>query len=260
MQLVDRHQPVHVSIVGGEPLVRFRELNEILPQLNARGIRIQFVTSAVRPIPIEWRKYDAMTITVSVDGLQPEHDARRKPATYERILKNIEGHKIRVHCTVTRQMTERPGYLREFMDFWSARKETEKIWVSLFTPQVGETSCEILPRAARDRVVRELLELREVFPKLAMLRRAIEMFASPPSDPDHCLFARSTLSLTADLKTRVSPCQFGGNPDCSQCGCIASVGLHAIGQFKLPGGVRVESIYQTSFKMGNMVAAMRGDN
>lgn len=260
MQLVDRQQPVHVSIVGGEPLVRFRELNEILPQLNARGIRIQLVTSAVRPIPIEWTKYDAMTVVVSVDGLQPEHDARRKPATYERILKNIEGHKIRVHCTVTRQMTERPGYLREFMDFWSARKETEKIWVSLFTPQVGEASYEILPKAARAGIVRELLELRDLYPKLAMPKKMIEMFSSPPSGPDHCIFAKSTLSMTADLKTRVNPCQFGGNPDCSQCGCIASAGLHAIGQFTLPGGLRLESIYQTSFKMGSVVAAMRGDN
>src|SRR5215467_8282846 len=26
MALVDRHRPLHVSIVGGEPLVRFREL------------------------------------------------------------------------------------------------------------------------------------------------------------------------------------------------------------------------------------------
>ena len=33
MALIDRHKPLHVSIVGGEPLVRYRELNEILPRL-----------------------------------------------------------------------------------------------------------------------------------------------------------------------------------------------------------------------------------
>src|ERR1041385_660163 len=54
LDVVDRYKPLHVSIVGGEPLVRFRELNEILPQLEARGIAIQLVTSAVRQIPIEW--------------------------------------------------------------------------------------------------------------------------------------------------------------------------------------------------------------
>src|SRR5215510_14787649 len=54
MALIDRHKPLHVSIVGGEPLVRYRELGQILPQLSARGIHTQLVTSAVRPIPIKW--------------------------------------------------------------------------------------------------------------------------------------------------------------------------------------------------------------
>ena len=47
-RLMEAHKPLHVSIVGGEPLVRFRELNEILPKLSARGIYAQVVTSAVR--------------------------------------------------------------------------------------------------------------------------------------------------------------------------------------------------------------------
>src|SRR5438094_135816 len=239
MQLIDRHQPLHVSIVGGEPLVRFRELHEILPQLSARGIRVQLVTSAVRPLPMEWAKIEPLTIVVSIDGLPAEHDVRRKPATYERILKNIAGHSITVHCTVTRQMTERPGYLREFLDFWCARTETVKIWISLFTPQVGETSYEILPKAARAQVVRELLELRELYPKLDMPRGVVEGFLNPPSNPNDCIFAKTTCTITADLETRVGPCQFGGNPDCSQCSCIASVGLHQIGQHKLGGAIPV---------------------
>src|SRR2546428_13923343 len=34
--LVDRHKPLHVSIVGGEPLVRYRELDIMLPILANR--------------------------------------------------------------------------------------------------------------------------------------------------------------------------------------------------------------------------------
>jgi MoaA/NifB/PqqE/SkfB family radical SAM enzyme len=259
MYLVDRYRPLHLSIVGGEPLVRFRELSEILPRLESRGIHIQLVTSAVRPIPAEWSKIRGMTTVVSIDGLPAEHDVRRKPATYERILKNVEGHRITVHCTVTRQMTEREGYLREFTEFWSRRQETEKIWMSLFTPQIGEESEEILPKTAREQICRELNELREIYPKLAMHKGMIEIFAAPPSTPDECIFAKTTRTLTADLKTRVSPCQFGGNPDCSQCGCIASAGLNAIGRHMLPGGIPVGAIYNASFKVGNMVAALRGD-
>src|SRR5215813_12566017 len=36
LAVVDRYRPLHVSIVGGEPLVRYRELDEILPKLSAR--------------------------------------------------------------------------------------------------------------------------------------------------------------------------------------------------------------------------------
>src|SRR5881628_1314580 len=117
MALVDRHRPLHVSIVGGEPLVRYRELNTILPLLAARHIHVQLVTSAVREIPGEWRGIPRLSIVVSIDGLQPEHDARRAPATYDRILTHIEGQQITVHCTVTRQQA-RPGYLTAFTNFW----------------------------------------------------------------------------------------------------------------------------------------------
>ena len=91
LEVVDREKPLHLSIVGGDPLVRYRELDVMLPKLRARGIHVQVVTSAFRPLPKEWATWDLFNVVVSIDGLQPEHDARRKPATYDRILKNIEG-------------------------------------------------------------------------------------------------------------------------------------------------------------------------
>jgi organic radical activating enzyme len=53
LALVRRHRPIHVSIVGGEPLVRFRELNTILPILSKMNIEVQLVTSAAPSS--EWR-------------------------------------------------------------------------------------------------------------------------------------------------------------------------------------------------------------
>ena len=41
LELVDRHRPLHLSIVGGEPLVRYRELDTLLPILAARGVYTQ---------------------------------------------------------------------------------------------------------------------------------------------------------------------------------------------------------------------------
>lgn len=81
LELVREHRPVHLSIVGGEPLVRFRELDELLPRLSKMGIAVQFVTSAVREIPKNWSAIENLHLVISVDGLQPDHDARRKPAT-----------------------------------------------------------------------------------------------------------------------------------------------------------------------------------
>src|SRR4051812_27848430 len=49
LDLVHRLRPTHISIVGGEPLVRFRELDDLLPKLSANGLLLQVVTSAVRP-------------------------------------------------------------------------------------------------------------------------------------------------------------------------------------------------------------------
>ncbi|HZL66220.1 MAG TPA: hypothetical protein VFC29_02705, partial [Candidatus Limnocylindrales bacterium] len=31
LRLIEEHRPLHVSFVGGDPLVRFRELEELLP-------------------------------------------------------------------------------------------------------------------------------------------------------------------------------------------------------------------------------------
>ena len=120
----------------------------------------QVVTSAVRPIPSEWIALPRLQVVVSIDGLQPEHDERRKPATYERILKHIEGHQITVHCTVTRQQARRDGYLKEFLDFWQANADTRLIWVSLYTPQVGELSMERLTAGDRAKVIGEMRRLR----------------------------------------------------------------------------------------------------
>src|ERR671922_308582 len=51
LALVRRYRPLHLSIVGGEPLVRYRELDALLPELEHLGVEVQVVTSAVRPIP-----------------------------------------------------------------------------------------------------------------------------------------------------------------------------------------------------------------
>lgn len=252
LALVDRHRPLHLSIVGGDPLVRYRELDVLLPQLEQRGIHVQVVTSAFRVIPQSWASIPNLRISVSVDGLQPEHDARRKPAIYDKILRNIKGHHVAIHCTITSAMMQRPGYLRDFVSFWSANDDVEKIWISIFTPQRGEALPECLSREQRRMAVDELLQLRKTFSKLDMSEDQLREFLTPPASPAECIFARTTLAISADLKARIEPCQFGGKPDCSQCGCAASMGFAAIGHEKLVGPLTAGHLFHASASVGNV--------
>ena len=259
LRLVRKYRPIHISLVGGEPLVRYRELGVLLPKLDRMGVEVQLVTSAVRPIPCEWASIASLHLVVSIDGLQAEHDRRRAPATYQRILENIAGHLVIIHCTVTHQMAARPGSFPQFLRFWSGKAEVRKIWFSLFTPQVGESAEEILSPDERSRVVGELSDLKSEFPKLELPDDVLRGYLKPPQSPAECIFARTTLSITADLETIITPCQFGGNPDCSQCGCMASAGLKAVGDYRLGGLVPLRSIYDLSDRIGRMVgAAHRG--
>jgi MoaA/NifB/PqqE/SkfB family radical SAM enzyme len=257
LDLVHKHQPMHVSLVGGEPLVRHRELSEILPALSAMDIFTLVVTSGVIPIPAEWMDLSRLRVAVSIDGLPEHHDIRRKPATYERILKNISGREINVHWVITRPMLERTGYLEDYVSFWNARPEVNRIWVSLYTPQIGEQSPEMLTPGDRKAVAKQLPPLAKEFPKLLMNTGIARAFVHPPSSPRDCLFSRMSANYSADLETRVEPCVFGGAPDCSQCGCIASSGLHWIRSVKVAGPIKIGHFVKSSIGVGSMVNRLR---
>lgn len=255
LEVVDRLKPLHLSIVGGDPLVRYRELELMIPQLLDRGIHVQIVTSAFRPVAASWATLARLDVVVSIDGLQAEHDVRRAPATYDRIVKNIAGQRITIHCTVTGQMMKQPGYLKKFLEYWTPKPEISKVWFSLFTPQVGDRLPEMLQPHERRQAISDMLALRKEFPKLDMPEALIRQFTNPPHSPQECIFALTTHTLSADLETKIVPCQFGGNPDCSSCGCFASMGLAAVGDHRLAGIIPVGAIFQASFRIGQLAQA-----
>lgn len=257
IEVVDSYRPLHVSIVGGDPLVRFRELSLLIPELHKRGVFLQIVTSAFRVIPAEWARYPKLGIVISVDGLPPEHDARRKPATYDRILQHIVGHHVTVHCTITAQMMRDPTYLERFLQFWTERAEVRKIWMSIFTPQIDEHAEEILSAPQRAHCIAELRRLRTLYPKLDMYDAQIREFANPPESPADCIFAQTTTTISADLKTQIIPCQLGGRPDCSQCGCVASMGMAAVGHHRVAFGVTAGQLFAISNRIGKRVRKFR---
>ena len=255
--LVRKHKSLHVSLVGGEPMIRHRELSRILPALSKMGVFTLLVTSGVIPVPPEWMKIPRLRVAISVDGLPEHHDIRRKPATYERILKNIARCDVNIHWTITRPMLARAGYLEEYVAFWSGRPEANCIWMSGYTPQIGEQSAEMLTPEDRAALARDLPELAARYPKFLFHPGLARAFLHPPKNPRDCLFAKMSANYSADLKSRVEPCVFGGNPDCSQCGCAASTGLHWVRGVKVAGGLKVDHFVGSSVRLGAMMSRLR---
>lgn len=257
LELVRRHKPMHVSLVGGEPMIRHRELGRILPALSGMGVFAMVVTSGVIAIPPEWMEIPRLRVAVSVDGLPEHHDERRKPATYDRILKNVAGRSVNVHWVITRPMLSRGSYLEEYVAFWNAQAEVDHIWVSLYSPQIGEESAERLTPQDRERVARELPRLGRTYRKLLVPEGMGRAFVSPPKNPDECLFSKMSMNYSADLRTHVEPCVFGGTPDCSQCGCSISSALHWIRDVKIAGPVKVGHLVQASLSVGSAMRKLR---
>jgi sulfatase maturation enzyme AslB (radical SAM superfamily) len=257
LRLVEIHRPLHLSLVGGEPLVRHRELSRVLPILSSKKVHTMVVTSAVIPIPREWMSIPRVRVTVSVDGLPEHHDERRAPATYERILKNISGCQVNMHGTITRPMLQRPDYLDEYISFWNSRPEIVRIWISLYTPPKEERAAEMLTTADRERVAQELPTLRRRYPKLLANEGISHAIRVPPANPKDCTFSRMSTNYSADLTTRVEPCIFGGNPDCSQCGRAISSGLHWLKDLRLARLLKLEHIARTSIFIGSVLGRVR---
>jgi Radical SAM superfamily/4Fe-4S single cluster domain len=257
LELVEKHRPLHVSLVGGEPLVRHRELSRILPELSRRGVFTLVVTSAVIPIPKEWIGLPRNRVAVSVDGLPEHHDERRKPATYTRILENIRDREVNIHWTITGPMLQRAGYVEEYLAFWSARPEVKRIWVSLYTPQQGEATPEMLSGEERALLARELPAFRDRYPKFLMNDGMAQALLKPPNNPRECVFAKMSTNYSADLASRVEPCIFGGTPDCAQCGCASSVGLHALQAIRIAGPLRVGHLVKGSVAVGSFLNRFR---
>jgi len=199
-----------------------------------------------------------LQVVVSIDGLRPEHDARRAPATYPRILEHIEGQHVTVHCTFTRQQA-RPGYATEFTEFWAGNPNVKTLWFSLYTPQRGEQSAEMLTAEDRRMLVDEIGTLHLQHEKLRdMMPAVMRGYLQPPQSPEECIFSQTSRCVSADLETRITPCQYGGDPDCTQCGCMASVGFEALGQYRLGGVIPLKSILVASLKSGSLVGQLRG--
>ena len=257
MRLIDSRNPLHVSIVGGEPLVRYREL-ERHPSAHWRSATS---TRSSSPAPCgpsrEWADIRRLQIVVSIDGLQPEHDVRRTPATYDRILKHIAGHQITVHCTVTRQQVRREGYLEEFLRFWQANADTRMIWISLYTPQIGRALGRAPHAGGSPTGDRRARRLRPTYPKLEMLDGALKALCPAAGSPRNaCSRKRRSVCLVRSRETdHAVPVRW--KPRLRKLRMHRVRRFEAIARHRLPGGIRVGHVFNASLAAGNVIARFR---
>ena len=194
--------PLHVSIVGGEPLVRYRELGTDPAAAGRAGHSHAAGDQRGAPDPGGvGRRCSRLQIVVSIDGLQPEHDVRRTPATYDRILKHIVGHQITVHCTVTRQQVRARAISRNSCGIWQANPTHA---ADLGQP-VHAADGRDLDRAADARPTARASS--PTCAGCAALSRSSRcwtacsnVYAKPPKSPDDCIFAQTTECYSSDLE------------------------------------------------------------
>src|SRR5215469_5753957 len=154
-------------------------------------------------------------------------------------------------------MLQRSGYLEEYVAFWHDQTEVDRIWVSLYSPQIGEQSAEKLDKADRVNAAHQLTRLCRSYPKLLMTPSMAQAMLSPPDNPEKCLFARMSTNYTADLRTRVEPCIFGGTPDCSQCGCAVTIGAGHLQEYRLFGPLKAGHLVRGSIAIGSARSRLR---
>ena len=172
-------------------------------------------------------------------------------------MRNIRDGRVNVHWTVVRSNVGQAEYMDRYLKFWSERPEVHRIWVSVYTPQVNESSAERLEPEDRIALARYFEGVRGRYPKLLMHKGLLDAFLAPPESPAACLFAKLSVNYTADLRTRVEPCVFGGTPNCAECGCSMSMGMHWLGEYKLAGGIRAKHFVKGSLAVGNAVNRLR---
>jgi hypothetical protein len=90
-----------------------------------------------------------------------------------------------------------------------------------------------------------------------MIPQVVRGYLKPPANPESCIFAKTTECLSSDLAKAITPCQYGGNPDCTQCGCMASVGLAALADYRIGGAIPLRTIFTGSLAVGRIARSVR---
>ena len=78
---------------------------------------------------------------------------------------------------MVRQHLQQPGYLEQFLTFWSERPEVNRIWFSVYTPHARRSQRRKTAPEDRLRLAARLPALSRRFPKLMLPEGMARVFS-----------------------------------------------------------------------------------
>lgn len=210
------------SWVGGEPLLR--------PRLVDRCRRLFRYNTVVTNGTIELPQWPDVNWYISMDGDEQAHEAlRRTPGCYARTRDNVRRNAhlgVTIACCINRQNAHCVGPMVQRWRDHGARHIT----FDFHTPRTGVDDPLWLPPDARDRVIEQLIELRQVHGDFFVIpRRVLRLMRSDRCQEvtRRCLLRHRSFALDAAGRSK-GKCVMGRTADCQRCGCVVPYYLRAL--------------------------------
>lgn len=230
-RLRDRHGIRSMLWMGGEPMLRWRMIEQGLP-LFARNT---ITTNGTVPL----KDFGpALTYVISLDGPRDVNDPVRGDGVFDRVMKTLAaipegfGPTVMVQCVLHR---ENQDHLDELVAQLLPSR-IQGLTFSFYVPRAEEVS----PRAWRSVEEREaaidiVFDLKRRYPGFIWnSTRSLELMrpASAKQVTDHCPMLRLMLPLYLEGDHFTTPfCCYGNDVDCDRCGSWGVFSMAA----KLPG-------------------------
>ena len=230
-RLRDRHGIRRMLWMGGEPMLRWRVIEQGLPLFERNTI----TTNGTIPL----RDFgDALTYVISLDGPREVNDPVRGKGVFDRVMKTVEAipegfrPTVMVQCVLHRENQDRlEDLVRELLP-----TKVEGLTFSFYVPRAEEVSARAWESVEeREAAVDIVLDLKRRYPKFIWSsRRSLELMrpASAKLVTDHCPMQKFMLPLYIEGNDFTTPfCCYGNDVDCDRCGAWGVFATAA----KIPG-------------------------
>jgi MoaA/NifB/PqqE/SkfB family radical SAM enzyme len=230
-RLRDRHGIRRMLWMGGEPMLRWRMLEEGL------GLFEQNTITTNGTVPLKDFASD-LTYVISLDGPREVNDVVRGQGTFDRVIKTVaaipEGFRptVMIQCVLHR---ENQDHLEELVEALLPTR-VQGLTFSFYVPRAGEVSAQAWETLEEREIAIDLvLELKQRHPNFIWSsRRSLELMrpATAKLVTDNCPLLQTTLPLYIEGNDFTTPfCCYGNDVDCDRCGAWGVFATAA----KIPG-------------------------